>query len=277
MNIVPGLYPTDQAIRNLCHIVQMTDRATPPDYDPFPGFLCPFQRRRQNLIGENTTLAVQIAIFPLQLRGTELKRITVVGKPLYQQQVICLMVESSHGIAWRKGLQVVAKFVYGDLPQNLPVPYDREEVRIADVIQNQNIGIERQLGPQTVKVDKIEHIDALATGHSNTGSNGPVIEIACFLILGAIHLRDQQRRIAPAFRNVHSDLRTRVLTERSVLTPTVSEQLFSTLRRGQLFIFLKTEVYRQPGALSFVVPVGSGVSENPLLKKDSSFLFEQSI
>jgi hypothetical protein len=53
------------------------------------------------------------------------------------------MVESSHGTGWRKGLQVVAKFVYSDLPLSLPVPYDREEVRIADVIQNQNIGIER--------------------------------------------------------------------------------------------------------------------------------------
>jgi len=40
---------------------------------------------------------------------------------------------------------------------------------------------------------------------------------------------------------------------------------------------LKIEVYRQPGALSFVVSAGSGVSGNPLLKKDSSFLFEQSI
>jgi hypothetical protein len=128
-----------------------------------------------------------------------------------------------------------------------------------------------------VKVDKIDHMDALATGHSNTGSNGPVVEIACCLVLGAIHLHDQQRRIAPAFRNAHSNLRTRVLIERSVLTPTVSEQLFSTLRRGQLYIFLKIEVYRQPGALSFVVSAGSGVSGNPLLRKDSSFLFEQSI
>src|SRR5208337_2875045 len=127
---------------------------------------------------------------------------------------------------------------------------DREKVRIANVIQNQNIGIERQLGPQTVKVDKIDHIDALATGHSNTGSNGPVVEIACCLVLGAIHLHDQQRRIAPAFRNAHSNLRTRVLIERSVLTPTVSEQLFSTLRRAATIYFLK---------------------------KDSSFLFGQSI
>src|SRR5208337_3784314 len=103
MNIVPGHYPTDEAIRYLCHIMQMTDRATPPDYDYFPGFFSPFQRRRQHLIGENTTLAVQIAVFPLQFRRTELKRITVMGKPLYQQQVICLLVESAHGIAWRKG------------------------------------------------------------------------------------------------------------------------------------------------------------------------------
>jgi len=63
-------------------------------------------------------------------------------KPLYQKQVICLTVESPHGIARRKGLQIVAKFVYGEIAPGLPVPYDRQEVRIADVIENQNVGIE---------------------------------------------------------------------------------------------------------------------------------------
>ena len=51
--------------------------------------------------------------------------------------------------------------------------------------------------PQTVVVDKIDYMDIPSMSHPHTRSKGPVVEIALCLILGAVHLRDQQRRIIP--------------------------------------------------------------------------------
>jgi hypothetical protein len=46
-------------------------------------------------------------------------------------------------------------------------------------------------------------MNTLAMSHPYTGNKGPVVEIARCLILGAVYLDDQQRRMAPELDNGH--------------------------------------------------------------------------